>query len=159
MSFDLSSHRAQLVLTALAASAATAGLISAYTQHTRRQKRRELDRDVLNALAQHKDQADSSLPSPSSLDIKLPPEVAGSLGIDYDEELIREQLARNYAFFGEEGMAKIRKGTVVVVGCGGVGSWAAVMLVRSCVLFMFSSRLRRLFPALKRCQEHPTNRL
>ncbi|PCH36872.1 hypothetical protein WOLCODRAFT_140616 [Wolfiporia cocos MD-104 SS10] len=28
-------------------------------------------------------------------------------------------------------MAKIRKGTVVVVGCGGVGSWAAIMLVRS----------------------------
>ncbi|EGO01130.1 hypothetical protein SERLA73DRAFT_167269 [Serpula lacrymans var. lacrymans S7.3] len=49
----------------------------------------------------------------------------------YDEELIREQLARNYAFFGEEGMTHIRAGTVVIVGCGGVGSWVAVMLVRS----------------------------
>ncbi|KAJ7227607.1 hypothetical protein B0H12DRAFT_1148917 [Mycena haematopus] len=28
-------------------------------------------------------------------------------------------------------MAKIRAGRVVVVGCGGVGSWAAVMLIRS----------------------------
>ena len=50
---------------------------------------------------------------------------------NYDEELIKEQLARNYVFFGEDGMAKIRNGRVVIVGCGGVGSWAAVMLVRS----------------------------
>ncbi|KAG8913707.1 hypothetical protein FRC00_001777, partial [Tulasnella sp. 408] len=49
----------------------------------------------------------------------------------YDEGLIREQLSRNYSFFGEEAMSKVRKGRVVVVGCGGVGSWAAVMLVRS----------------------------
>jgi len=54
-------------------------------------------------------------------------------GVGYDEGLVREQLARNYAFFGDEGMAKIRSGSVVVVGCGGVGSWAAVMLVRSYV--------------------------
>ncbi|KAK7683704.1 hypothetical protein QCA50_013080 [Cerrena zonata] len=131
MNFDLSSHRTQLVLTALAASAATAGLISAYSQRTRKQKRRDLDRDILQSLAQRKQESDTTLPSPSSIDIKLPPDVSSGLGVDYDEELIREQLARNYAFFGEEGMAKIRKGTVVVVGCGGVGSWAAVMLVRS----------------------------
>lgn len=47
------------------------------------------------------------------------------------ERLVREQLARVYSFFGEEGMAKLRRSNVVVVGCGGVGSWAAVMLVRS----------------------------
>ncbi|KAJ7496424.1 hypothetical protein FB451DRAFT_1018625, partial [Mycena latifolia] len=34
-------------------------------------------------------------------------------------------------FFGDEAMARIRGSTVVVVGCGGVGSWAAVMLVWS----------------------------
>jgi hypothetical protein len=49
----------------------------------------------------------------------------------YSEVLIREQLARNYVFFGEEGMRKVRRGSVVIVGCGGVGSWAAVMLARS----------------------------
>lgn len=49
----------------------------------------------------------------------------------HDEDLIREQLARNYAFFGEEGMKKIREARVVVVGCGGVGSWAAMMLART----------------------------
>ncbi|KAJ7818666.1 hypothetical protein B0H14DRAFT_2601103 [Mycena olivaceomarginata] len=36
-----------------------------------------------------------------------------------------DTLARNHAFFGGEVMAKVRKGTVVVVGCGRVGSWAA----------------------------------
>ncbi|GMM36740.1 tRNA threonylcarbamoyladenosine dehydratase [Saccharomycopsis crataegensis] len=50
---------------------------------------------------------------------------------DYDEDLIQEQLARNYAFLGDEGMAKIRDLYVVVVGAGGVGSWVTTMLVRS----------------------------
>ena len=50
---------------------------------------------------------------------------------DYDEELILEQLARNRAFFGDDGLARIRNGFVVVVGAGGVGSWAATMLARS----------------------------
>lgn len=47
------------------------------------------------------------------------------------EELIREQLARNYAFLSEEGMEQVRGQRVVVVGCGGVGSWVVTMLVRS----------------------------
>jgi len=50
---------------------------------------------------------------------------------DYDEELIMEQLARNRAFFGDEGIKKIRGAFVIVVGAGGVGSWAATMLARS----------------------------
>ena len=47
------------------------------------------------------------------------------------EVIIRESLARNYAFFGPESMSKIREAFVVVVGLGGVGSAAATMLVRS----------------------------
>jgi tRNA A37 threonylcarbamoyladenosine dehydratase len=50
---------------------------------------------------------------------------------EHDEELIREQLARNYAFLGEDGMAKIRDQFVVVVGAGGVGSWVCTMLIRA----------------------------
>ena len=42
----------------------------------------------------------------------------------YDEEIIREQLARNIAFLGEEAVEKIRKSFVIVVGIGGVGSAA-----------------------------------
>lgn len=50
---------------------------------------------------------------------------------DYDEELVLEQLARNRAFFGDEGLSRIRNSFVIVVGAGGVGSWAATMLARS----------------------------
>ena len=49
----------------------------------------------------------------------------------YDDSLFREQLARNYAFLGEEGMEKVKNQYVVVVGAGGVGSWVVTMLVRS----------------------------
>jgi tRNA A37 threonylcarbamoyladenosine dehydratase len=42
------------------------------------------------------------------------------------------QLTRNYNFLGEEAMVKVREGYVVVVGCGGVGSWCALMLLRRC---------------------------
>ncbi|KAI9235788.1 MAG: ubiquitin--protein ligase molybdopterin-converting factor [Podila humilis] len=49
----------------------------------------------------------------------------------FDEELVREQLARNIAFLGEEGVEKLRNSFVVIVGAGGVGSWAASMLIRS----------------------------
>lgn len=49
----------------------------------------------------------------------------------HSEELIREQLARNYAFLTEEGMQKVRNQRIVIVGAGGVGSWVITMLVRS----------------------------
>jgi hypothetical protein len=112
------SHKTQLILAAITASLATATLITAYSTYTRRANRRALGEEVSKALA--KASADEDLTSDTQ-------------NTDYDEGLIREQLARNYAFFGEEAMTKIRKGSVVVVGCGGVGSWAAVMLVRSYV--------------------------
>lgn len=50
---------------------------------------------------------------------------------EYDEELIQEQLARNRAFLTPAGLQKVRDSFVVIVGAGGVGSWAATMLVRS----------------------------
>ena len=68
----------------------------------------------------------SAIEKGATISSSSPPSVA-----EFDEDLIREQLARNYAFFGEEGMAKIRSSTIVVVGCGGVGSWAAMMLART----------------------------
>ncbi|PPQ99295.1 hypothetical protein CVT24_009163 [Panaeolus cyanescens] len=122
------SHKSQLVLTAVAAAVTTAGLLQAYSAHTRRVKRKELAREIQDSLLSsiEQDQPARSSTIPSSIDASGASSVFG-----YDEELIREQLARNYAFFGDEGMAKVRQGTVVIVGCGGVGSWAAVMLARS----------------------------
>ncbi|CEL95685.1 unnamed protein product [Vitrella brassicaformis CCMP3155] len=48
-----------------------------------------------------------------------------------EEEAMREQLIRNYQFFGEEGQSKVRGSFVVVIGLGGVGSHCAVSLARS----------------------------
>ncbi|KAL7284634.1 hypothetical protein ACG7TL_001930 [Trametes sanguinea] len=133
---DLNSHRTQLVATAVAASVVTAGFFSAYQQYSRRQKRRSLDQDILRSLTASSrgkaPRADSEGEGEHhEVHIGGPSNEPRGVPLEYDEELVREQLARNYAFFGEEAMAKIRQGTVVVVGCGGVGSWAAVMLVRS----------------------------
>ncbi|CAO3662717.1 unnamed protein product [Umbelopsis vinacea] len=51
--------------------------------------------------------------------------------LEFEESLIHEQLSRNIAFLGEENVQKLRKSFVIVVGAGGVGSWAALMLLRS----------------------------
>jgi hypothetical protein len=87
---------------------------------------------VKRSLAEH-----DSAPSSGFVTPPTPPTTASSSIYDtnggYNEELIREQLARNYAFFGEEAMAKVRNSCVVIVGAGGVGSWASVMLARSYV--------------------------
>lgn len=134
------SHRTQLAATAVGASLLTFTLLQLYNSHNRRVKRRESDRDIHRSLEAHDfpkpqvdeeylSEADEFTSLSSQNDQKKPEKVPSSL--DYDQGLIREQLARNYAFFGDEGMKKIRGGTVVIVGCGGVGSWAAVMLVRS----------------------------
>ncbi len=136
MSLDLHSHRVQLVLTALGAAVVTAGAFSGYQQYVRQQKRRTLNEDVHRSLKVNVKGKQKDLPH----DDDHHPEIhlggvepKPGLPLEYDEELVREQLARNYAFFGDEGMARIQKSTVVIIGCGGVGSWAAVMLARSYV--------------------------
>ena len=67
----------------------------------------------------------------AQLQSKTQPQRALKLGTEYDEELFREQLSRNYAFLGEDGMEKVKQQYIVVVGVGGVGSWVVHMLVRS----------------------------
>lgn len=126
------SHKTQLALAALAGGAATAALLTTYNNYNRRQKRRDLRRDVLRSVTESTSSSRVTPPPASFEEIQLGNNNGHILNYaSYDEDLVREQLARNYAFFGEEGMAKIRGSNVVVVGCGGVGSWAAVMLVRS----------------------------
>ena len=144
MSLDLHSHRTQLVLTALGAAAITAGAFSGYQQYVKHQKRRSLNQDIHRSLkagvkGKQKDLLHEDDHHP---EIHLGGvEVNNGVPLEYDEELVREQLARNYAFFGDEGMARIRKSTVAIIGCGGVGSWAAVMLARSCVSRFLSATL------------------
>lgn len=50
---------------------------------------------------------------------------------DYDDDLLLEQLTRNYSFLSKPGMEKIRNLKIIVVGAGGVGSNAIVSLIRS----------------------------
>ena len=136
MNFDLHSHRTQLVLTALGASAVTASLFAGYQQYTRRKRRHQLAEDVARSLAESVRKGKHAANYHDDED-GFPEIHLGGAGaskgvpVEYDEELVREQLARNYAFFGDERMERIRQSTVVIVGCGGVGSWAAVMLARS----------------------------
>lgn len=129
---NLGSHRIQLIGTAIAASLATAALLTSYNEFNRRRRRKYLEEDIKRSLAEQDASTSSGITTPSTL------QTTSSLydtpgGYEY-EELIREQLARNYAFFGEEAMAKIRNSHVVIVGAGGVGSWASVMLARSYVI-------------------------
>lgn len=51
-------------------------------------------------------------------------------------ELILEQLARNRVFLTDDGLAKLRKAKIVIVGCGGVGSHCASALARSGVSYI-----------------------
>ena len=131
-SFSLQSHRSQLIATAVAASVSTVGVVYAWNALSKQRKRRDLNEEIRRSIAANGEgrprSPDIDIQLQGAEDVKI---MKAQAGLEYDEELLKEQLARNYAFFGEEGMQKIRGGSVVVVGAGGVGSWAAVMLVRS----------------------------
>jgi len=137
-------------MVAVVASIFTLGAQQLYTHSRRKRNRRNLDREM-RALFPDEDAPDldgipfgltsglaggegdsisSLLGNVNKQKVTLVDEGGSGHG-EHNEDLIREQLARNYAFFGEEGMQKVRRGSVVIVGCGGVGSWAAVMLARS----------------------------
>ncbi|KAJ1922003.1 hypothetical protein H4219_000350 [Mycoemilia scoparia] len=131
--FGDSKNATQLAITAVAASALTAGTIFT-TQKVRRAKRSKrlkqelfgLDDDDLNLPIFDADEYSASNEKEAPVTKDTP--IYMSPG---EEELIQEQLARNLAFFGQDGMKKVQDSFVIVVGCGGVGSWAALMLLRS----------------------------
>ena len=100
------SHKSQLIASAVLASSATAALFVGYTIFSRRSRRRDLDKDVLRSIQQN-----SMDRQPASLSASEP-------SLDYDETLIREQLARTYAFYGDEAMSKIRGSSIAIVGLG-----------------------------------------
>lgn len=120
------STRTALMLGAVAIGSSLLSIASVlgYQRHTREKRRKALKKEA----ASHALSSDALLPT-------LPAAAARthktkSQG-EYDESLVREQLSRNYSFLGEEGMSTIRDSFVIVVGAGGVGSWAALMLLRS----------------------------
>ncbi|KAG0165717.1 hypothetical protein DFQ28_008379 [Apophysomyces sp. BC1034] len=104
------SDRAKLTLTAVAAAALTASALLTFQAVQRRRRANSNDEDI-TVYKQH----------------WTPP----TTSIHHDQSLIDEQLARNIAFLGKEGVDKVRGSFVVVVGAGSVGSWAALMLLRA----------------------------
>ncbi|KAF7317723.1 tRNA threonylcarbamoyladenosine dehydratase [Mycena kentingensis (nom. inval.)] len=98
---QLTNHRAQLVFTALGASLVTAFVVSTLSQRQRQTRRRELEGDVLRSIQ------GSQVPTPLEPRSRTPapahphPQRTVDADYEYDEELIKEQLARNYAFFGD----------------------------------------------------------
>ncbi|CDZ96807.1 ubiquitin-protein ligase molybdopterin-converting factor [Phaffia rhodozyma] len=147
---SLTSSKQALIATTAAVSVATTALSIYTVQALRRSSRREaLRKDVKRAVGQQDlnnlwDESDPAVgPGAGQLD-EMDKEVrrivkererqgdkSGGKKTQFSEELIREQLARNYVFLGDEAMVKVRNSYVVIVGCGGVGSWAALMLLRS----------------------------
>ncbi|GAA5898531.1 hypothetical protein JCM6882_007808 [Rhodosporidiobolus microsporus] len=135
----------QLVAVAAASTAVTAASIIAaqsLRRATRRQRLKHLVDDAAVEGAEDEDELmdftrpvgsrRSSLAAASQKTVKaMNSEGKKGKKKGTSEVIVREALARNYAFFGDEKMDAIREKFVVVVGLGGVGSAAAVMLVRS----------------------------
>ncbi|KAG0004542.1 hypothetical protein BGZ80_004280 [Entomortierella chlamydospora] len=143
----LNSQTTKLTLVALAASITTATVILGIQGSQRRKRVKQLKDDIRKSIPPPpafdtaSDFYQSSnfagvtplpLPGQSTLqNQKVHQYPINEQGMGFDEELIREQLAKNIAFLGEEGVQKLRKSFVIIVGAGGVGSWATSMLIRS----------------------------
>nr|ODN91594.1 mitochondrial protein [Cryptococcus depauperatus CBS 7855] len=124
------SHRQSLLLTAVAAVIGTTSIILSFQALRREVRTERLKRQVGEDVEEwEKSRSGSGLASPDER-IESIVRRERDWEKEFDEDLIREQLTRNYNFLGEESMALVRKAYVVVVGCGGVGSWCALMLLR-----------------------------
>ena len=63
--------------------------------------------------------------------VKLEPIIENKIFEKSSELILREQLNRNYLFFGEQGMSLIRNSCVLIINCENIGSHVAVTLARS----------------------------
>ncbi|WRT68055.1 uncharacterized protein IL334_005030 [Kwoniella shivajii] len=128
---DLST-RQSLFLTAAATAVATTSVILSYQALRREHRTTKLKQQVGEDVEEwERSRAGSGLGTPDEKIERMVRKDKEWRKGEFDEGLIREQLTRNYNFLGEESMAKVRNSFVVVVGCGGVGSWCALMLLRS----------------------------
>ncbi|PWA03463.1 hypothetical protein BB558_000372 [Smittium angustum] len=133
--FFAKNNNAQLIAVAITASAVTLGTVLSVQQLRRNERIRTIKKEIrppsIDGLesnanwridAFNKNENAVSNKVTKTTEIKISP----------DEKVIfAEQLSRNNAFFGEENLNKIKNSFVIVVGAGGVGSWAALMLLRS----------------------------
>ncbi|KAL1407464.1 hypothetical protein Q8F55_006897 [Vanrija albida] len=135
------SFKQSLAITAVIASLATTSVILTYQTLRREARTEQLKRSVgedVEAWERRQGKSGTATPMTPEERVELFNQ-ANDTGKkprewrkgEFDESLVREQLTRNYSFLGDEAMTKIRNSYVVIVGCGGVGSWAATMLLRS----------------------------
>ncbi|KAF9411820.1 hypothetical protein BGZ94_001226 [Podila epigama] len=138
----MNSQSTKMTLVAVAASFTTAAVLLGYQGSQRKRRVKQLKDDLRKSIppppTSNFGQLDSD--SNNNLGIATPSNPShqsksydplADTALPFDEELVREQLARNIAFLGEEGVQKLRDSFVIIVGAGGVGSWAASMLIRS----------------------------
>ena len=71
------------------------------------------------------------LKKPKAKYIKITPNIENKHFPKSSESILREQLNRNYLFFGEQGMSLIRNSCVLIVNCETIGSHVALTLARS----------------------------
>lgn len=124
---DKHQYAVQLSLTAVAASALTAASIISYQGNQRRLRAKSLKDELREAEERSHNVIDLTPVGTvnNGRHSVLPPPTI------FDDKLIGEQLSKNTEFLGEKGARKVRESFVIVVGAGGVGSWAALMLMRS----------------------------
>lgn len=137
LSRTASSHHFHLAVTAVASGAVAVGVVLGYQKFRRRSRIRHLKEEA-DELSQELEAskltewgAASDFFAPTDEDRRSAALAFRARQGDYDDELILEQLARNRVFLTDEGLEKLRNSFVIVVGCGGVGSHAAVAVARS----------------------------
>ncbi|KYK58944.1 ThiF domain protein [Drechmeria coniospora] len=137
LSDTLASHRFQLLATAVLSGATAASLLLGYQALEREERLTELKQSIPSlADGTHETQqlngfGASSVPALDKEDARNQELARRAQAGDFDEELILEQLARNRVFLTPEGLEKLRRSFVIVVGCGGVGSHCVASLARS----------------------------
>jgi hypothetical protein len=127
--FSSSTQSTKVAIVAVAASVTTAAVMLGYQGSQRKRRSRKLKDDLASPLSR------------STLVVEDPKQSAhqdhhshhhhhhvqqhhhhhiqrDGVKAPFDEELIQEQLARNIAFLGEEGVQKLRESFVVIVGAG-----------------------------------------
>ncbi|GAA95582.1 uncharacterized protein L969DRAFT_85265 [Mixia osmundae IAM 14324] len=136
----LTSSAGKAIILASFASLGTATLILGTQDVRRRAYRRTLRQEVEEEVREQPlDTLDllidskqvSGRTTPARRATPLQQEDENDTAREMDQAIIDEHLARNYAFMGKEGVQRVRDAFVIVVGLGGVGSAAALMLARS----------------------------
>ncbi|RKP22357.1 hypothetical protein SYNPS1DRAFT_20178 [Syncephalis pseudoplumigaleata] len=122
------SRNLELAAAAVVASIATASLIFSYQHRRRRQHIRDIKRNAETLGRERSIDLDAHSFAKRPLRDGFQSEAEEH---EHEQLLMREQLSRNISFLGEPAMERLQNAFVVVVGAGGVGSWAALMLARS----------------------------